>query len=388
MYQTALSEPRAGVNRRRFLRDAGLSGGAAFAAACAPGVTEPGSGGFSGGAGDGWEAEWDQLLAAAKREGQVAVNTQVGATFAQAVEGFRRAFPSLTVEHHTYTSLGVFAPKAIQEREAGIHTYDVSVVPPNTAMVVLKPAGAWDPIVPALSRPDVLDDKSWRGGFNAGFIDSEKMPYVFAQTKNSSLWMNTDLVKPDELKGVRDLLNPKWKGRMIFADVRSGHTFLAAAVMRRHFGDDFLKQLFVDQQPAYRQDLRAIAEGMVRGQYAIGLGARVFIKGEFWPQGLGKNLKEVHFLESDWIQEACVFLHNRAPHPNGASLFLNWLLSKAGQEAWCGPLEITSRRTDVDPPTPELALYEGDEKKYLRDGLPEEQAWLEETRKLLERLVV
>ena len=43
-------------------------------------------------------------------------------------------------------------------------------------------------------------------------------------------------------------------------------------------------------------------------------------------------------------------LVNRAPHPNAARVYLNWLLSKDGQTAWAQTTGENSRRTDVEGP--------------------------------------
>jgi ABC-type Fe3+ transport system substrate-binding protein len=49
---------------------------------------------------------------------------------------------------------------------------------------------------------------------------------------------------------------------------------------------------------------------------------------------------------------------DRAPHPNAAAVYINWLLSKAGGEAWSS-LPRNSRRADVKPAFPALAPVPG-----------------------------
>ena len=43
----------------------------------------------------------------------------------------------------------------------------------------------------------------------------------------------------------------------------------------------------------------------------------------------------------------CMALLNRAPHPNAAKLFLNWVLSREGQIAWQKYSEANSLRMDI-----------------------------------------
>jgi ABC-type Fe3+ transport system substrate-binding protein len=48
-------------------------------------------------------------------------------------------------------------------------------------------------------------------------------------------------------------------------------------------------------------------------------------------------------------------LVNKAPHPNAASVFLNWVLGKEGQTAWSKAMDHLSKRVDV--PTDHLSPY-------------------------------
>jgi ABC-type Fe3+ transport system substrate-binding protein len=71
-----------------------------------------------------------------------------------------------------------------------------------------------------------------------------------------------------------------------------------------------------------------------------------------------------------------LYLVHRAPHPNAAKVFANWLLSKRGQAAWAGIALEASRRLDVAEgpadrkPNPNVKLV----------TLDDEQAFAVETR--------
>ena len=66
------------------------------------------------------------------------------------------------------------------------------------------------PLRPVLIRPDVLDDKVWANGFEAGFKDVEKQfGYGHIWSLGGQLFINTDLVRKDEIRTVQDLTNPK-----------------------------------------------------------------------------------------------------------------------------------------------------------------------------------
>jgi ABC-type Fe3+ transport system substrate-binding protein len=73
-----------------------------------------------------------------------------------------------------------------------------------------------------------------------------------------------------------------------------------------------------------------------------------------------KNVKPL--VDSDQAAAAptaatgAVALVNRAPHPNAAKVYINWLLSKQGETVYSKDTGYNSRRTDVAPVDPELAI--------------------------------
>jgi ABC-type glycerol-3-phosphate transport system substrate-binding protein len=76
--------------------------------------------------------------------------------------------------------------------------------------------------------------------------------------------------------------------------------------------------------------------------------------GQFQAQGLGQNIKrfdgDIKALSGD-TGFGTVSLMDKAPHPNAAKVYINWLLSKAGQSEW-GKVLRNSRRLDVAPGQP------------------------------------
>src|SRR5207248_760244 len=117
---------------------------------------------------------------------------------------------------------------------AGVYSFDLASHGYSTLVTVVKQAGATDPIRPALIHPDVTDDSKWNGGFEAGFIDhNPETAYSFSWERLIQLWINTDQVKDGELNSARDLVNPKWKGRIAFFDPRTGgQTYIPATSIR------------------------------------------------------------------------------------------------------------------------------------------------------------
>jgi iron(III) transport system substrate-binding protein len=337
------------ISRRGLLRTALVGGAAVAAGAGRAGAAET-------------PPEWASLVAAAKKEGRVVVNTFPGDGYGRALRPFAQAHPDIKLEHTSLHSQD-FAPRILQERKANSFTWDVVTIPTSTALQVLRPAGVWDPVRPAIVLPEAKEDAGWDGGFERGFsiVKDGALTYGFVANRGGGVTVNTDLVKEDQLRTFHDLLDPRWKGKLLLPDVRvMGDTFWPMTSVRLALGDDVIKRLFVDQEPVLSRDSRQVAEFMVRGRFPIALGVNPLLLKQFQRQGLGKSLKLLRFPEMDTMNfGTTLWLVNRAPHPNAAKLFVNWLLTKDAQVAWAREVETNSRRVGVEPGNPEFALPRG-----------------------------
>ena len=173
---------------------------------------------------------------------------------------------------------------------------------------------------------------------------------------------NTKILPADQgPKGWSDLLDPKWKGKIMWIDPRtSGFTAGPMTAIRLKYGEDTVKRLLVDQQPAFSRDNRQITEGLLRGTYALATGVTQPVLDQFLQQGLGKNVKFVDIVDFATTGSGDgLWMMNRAPHPNATKLFVNWALTKAGQESYSKTVAGNSRRADVAPATPERLPRQG-----------------------------
>src|SRR5207247_4585083 len=114
---------------------------------------------------------------------------------------------------------------------------------------------------------------------------------------------------------------------------------------------------FLQQDLVIIGDPRQIVETMARGVYPIGGGLDPGVLREFRKQGLGLNLKTLEAESALGLYMitgfGCVSLIDRAPRPNAAKVFINWLLSKDGQASWAERASFTSRRLEIPQPAGE-----------------------------------
>ncbi len=218
------------------------------------------------------------------------------------------------------------------------------------------------PLRPIL-RADIVADKNWRGGFDAGWEDNDKkFTYAYDFTVSAPAYVNWDFVKASDFKSFRDLLKPEFAGKIVWDDPRRGGPGLnTGAMFIDNYGEDFLAKLTGTQKVAYTNNGRQIAEWVVRGKYPIGLSAGSQYLEQFWKQGLGKNIKP-YMADVTKLNGGpgfgCVALMDRAPHPNAAKLYINWLLSQEGQSDYVKSGR-NSRRLDVKPGDPDLVPQPG-----------------------------
>ena len=250
------------------------------------------------------KADWDQIVAAAKAEGALTLATYAGTGYRAIVDAFEKAYPGIKVEHSQFQSSSRdYLPRLLQEHKAGLYTWDVAIMTTQEMLRQAVPIGSAVPIRPMLVLPEVLDDSAWVDGFEGGFTDTGKQwQYSIGRDIESQVWINTDQVKDGEITKLEDLLDPKWRGKMVGGDPRSkGSGYTPTTMMRVVTGnDDILKKLWVDQEVVVGTDARQLTEFMVRGRYAVGVGAvDRRILADFQSQGLGKTSRSTPFPRSN-----------------------------------------------------------------------------------------
>ncbi|MBI1993219.1 MAG: extracellular solute-binding protein [Deltaproteobacteria bacterium] len=312
----------------------------------------------------GWQKQWEATLAAAEKEGRLEIAGPPGESFRKAiVDAFTKAYPKIKVEL-LGGSGGSKVARILRERQAGVFAWDLYISGPTSALAGFKPVGAFEPLKPALILPEVREDKNWIGGFDSGWADTEKkLFYAFGGTlAGDNIYVNRDFVSADPIKSARDLLDPKWRGKIVIQDPRvEGKGLTDILVMSLAYGEDFVRKLLGEQKLAVTRDRRQLVEWVVRGRYPIAIGLNEYVLVLFQGKGAGQNIGAVVDPKTIiyWASGSSgIGLFNRAPHPNAAKVYVNWLLSRNGQVEWVETL-TNSRRTDVPPAEPKSAMKPG-----------------------------
>ncbi len=317
----------------------------------------------------GWEKEWNETLAAAKKEGRVAVAGSPDPVMRNAViPKFTSRF-GIAVEFIAGRASQYIA-KVQTERSAAIHSVDIFMTGVDSTVNTLYPEKLIAPLRPLMILPEVVDPAKWKTG-KLWFIDPEQRFVLRVFRSVTGLFFyNADQVKAEEVRSSKDLLNPKWRGKISTDDPMVAGTGAAnAAMLYTELGGDFAKRLYIDQKPVFSRERRQYTDWLARGTYPICLSCREDDVKSLRRDGF--KLMEVFEMTdisprvngSPWL----LTVADKAPHPNAARVFANWIASKEGLETYSRGYEATTLRTDVDESFLERGTVPRAEVKYFDD---------------------
>jgi ABC-type Fe3+ transport system substrate-binding protein len=292
--------------------------------------------------------EWEKVLEAAKKEGRVVVSIPTSAELRKEFEtGFKKAYPGIDIELNAARGASNIA-KIAEEQNAGVHTVDLHIGGTTSIITGLLAPNFLEPVMPSLLLPEVKDSKYWWGG-HLWADNAKKYIYSFTAYMTETIWYNSTLVKPEEIGSWDNLLDTKWKGRMVILDPRSpGSGESNWAFLLKIKGEPFLAKLFA-QEMTIGRNLRQLGEAVARGKSAISIGVSYYTYLPFIKAGLPvrpiSNIKEGYYAGTGSGNLAIL---KNPPHPNAAKVFANWLLSKEGQGAFTKALGQPTRRFDVE----------------------------------------
>jgi ABC-type Fe3+ transport system substrate-binding protein len=87
------------------------------------------------------------------------------------------------------------------------------------------------------------------------------------------------------------------------------------------------------------------------------------------------------------IGNGATFLLDNSPHPNATAVFVNWLLTRDTQVLWAQITQENSRRVDVPPGNLDARPDPGRASSYVTLATEEGDAYTEETRQMVARLL-
>jgi ABC-type Fe3+ transport system substrate-binding protein len=318
----------------------------------APSGPTPGSSGAAS------EQQWNELVAAAGQEGLVVVLGPPTPELRRRIpEAFQQRF-GIAVEY-TGQASGDFAARLASERGGNVYSADIVISGSNSMYEVLAGRGQVEhgvmgmlaPLRPALLLPEVLDTSKYRAGKLIFMDPAEQYVYRMNNTVGRTIAVNTDQVRPSDIQSWYDVLKPEYRSRIVSYDPTiAGAALNQSTELYFKLGQDFVRRLYVDQQPFVSRDHRQSADLLARGTHPVALSLQAQEVGRLADEGFPVRYLPNPPESPDSLSAGFghLGLLDRAPHPNAARLFVNWLLSREGQQLWQNAQLQVSARNDLD----------------------------------------
>jgi len=287
----------------------------------------------------------DARLEAARKEGKVVWYTSLALPSAEKVAKlFEAAYPGIKVEVHRTGSQRVLQ-RVMQELQANIKNADVLHTSDAGHFVLLKEKKLLMKYTPAGVEK-----------FPPGFKDRDGYHYGLRATV-SVIGYNPKVIPPAEApKTWKDLLDPKWKGKMVTA--HPGYSGIIAthvlALVNLH-GWDYFKQL--------AQNKLMLVQSAVDPSGVVASGERpVAVNGGDYTfaqtKRKGNPIEIVYPKEGVPLIVSPTAITSFAPHPNTARLFTDFIFTREVQQVLADSEDLYTGHPEVKYPADKPKLHE------------------------------
>jgi iron(III) transport system substrate-binding protein len=283
-----------------------------------------------------WAQSDPKIIEAAKKEGELAWWSTIAQDQSQKlVEEFMKRYPFIKASYWRSGSVGLHQ-KMIMEARAARFTWDVGSQTTPEFIHELRQKK----LIAAYDSPE-------RRKFSADFKDKEGY-WTGTYALPTGLGYNTQQVTKDDVpKSYKDLLNPKWKGGKISVDDEN-YELLVGLVQA--WGEkaavNYLKALAA-QNPVIGRGATQRTQLLAAGEFPLAISYTHTVE---WSKSQGTPVDWVN-LEPVIIKFDGIMLGAKAAHPNAGRLFIDFVLSEAGQQLLKSFRRVTLREgVDPDPP--------------------------------------
>jgi len=296
------------ISRREMLKVAGgLAAGAAFSArvlADAPPA----------------EAVTPGLIESARKEGQVVYYTSVDLPVAEKLaKAFEAKYSGISVRVERTGAERVFQ-RIGQEYASSIHAVDVVNSSDASHFIVWKRDGILDAYVPEdVAKFYPAEQKDADGQFASWRVWLSIIAY------------NTNMVKAEDApKSFADLLNPKWKGKMVKGHPGYSGTIMTATYeLQRDLGWTFFEQL-AKQNVMQVQSSADPPKKLELGERAVQADGNEYNILQL--RDAGRPVEPVYATEGSPMIVGPNGIFKAAPNPNAAKLFQSFCFTREAQQ--------------------------------------------------------
>ena len=293
------------------------------------------------------------IIDAAKKEGKVVFYTGIEREAAQAIsDGFKKKYPFLTVDmvRASSSKLATRLDAEIEANRVQADAFEFSTLYLTNDLQ---------------KRGEILKYDSPE---YAAYPKEYASPGYWAATGLSSIIILVNTKKVDAAnmpKSWWDLTKPYWKGKLVIDNLEvsgTGYNWLVAVVNTPELGWKFIQELGQNNVGLERGHA-GMAQKVAAGEYAAAAEMSDFHLHNLRIASASVPAKGIYPTEGVPREPWTAGILKRAPHPNAAKLFLDYLLSQEGQAAYAKSMGWSSARSDVpkaeDAPSDVKALKSG-----------------------------
>lgn len=244
-----------------------------------------------------------------------------------ALAAFRKRYPKIKVESLRLVT-GKLAARYAAERSAGVNIAGLITLG-DPIFIAQGQKSGWfvefeQSEMPALAK---LDPRWFSRGAATSTISILGIAF------------NEDQIGKNAPKTWTDLLDPRWKGRLLLGDPRSVPSYLALArIWQEKYGDDFLVKLAA-QKPVWVPSVVPVTQQLAVGEVPI---VAPNVLSVVTP--LKKEGAPIGFVIPDTTtgNEFVVLASKGSASPNAAWCLYNFLFTPEGQAAFTGPISAST----------------------------------------------
>ncbi len=285
------------------------------------------------------------VIEGARKEGKIAFANSISvAGFPRFLDAFTAKYPFIDAKAGLYSApTGRVLARVEGEMKANALSFDVLHVASLAPYLAMSRQGLLADYVSPETRayPATARD---RGQWTTARI----VGVIMAYNKNN-------LPADQAPKSWADLLQPRFAGRkLVIQDSAAGTCFNQMYMLGKTLGPDFLKRLGA-QKPIIVPTTAQLIDLLVRNEALVG--ATVDHYRAFEPDAMKAGIVGVYPTEGMPLATAPIAIFRNAPHPNAARLFVDFVLSEAGQIMLNTEIfGVYSMRQGIVPPAGQLPL--------------------------------
>ncbi len=312
--------------------------------------------------------EWETVVRNARKEGKVVIYGSVIGDTKQAWTKAVKDKYGLNLEFMQGRGSEI-AQKMLAERRAGLNFYDVGIGGLTSYFGILKPGKVVGSIDSLVILDEVKNPANWRIK-RVPYLDKEKTVMPLAALASYYVGVNSTMVKEGEITSYDDLLNPRWKGKIVLNDpTLSGagnewFNFMMVQNYGSERGAEYFRKLAA-QDLAIMRDERLQIEAVARGKFPVALGMKRTLLDDFIKAGAPIKALKLTGKAALSSGSLNLYVSDLPANPNAQKVFVNFVLGREAQEILMKTSGYASERSDVSTAGLDPSLVPGPKDEVL-----------------------